>query len=480
MKNYLRLFALTIISVSIQDFVCAQDNNFEGGAYPIPANTECVSAAEKLRIHEMLTENIKVLKEQGKLLLDWGEITSGTRSRPIAGGYIWPIRTAASAPKYKSVYAISNYVDLDLNYPNFVEDYNCGTRTYDLNTNYNHGGIDIFTWPFGQIMQEENTAEIIAAVAGTIIGKDDGNYDKNCAMGATTPWNAVYIGADDGTINWYGHMKNGSLTSKRMGDRVAQGEFLGIVGSSGNSTGPHLHFETHDVNSEVIEPFEGACNNFPSLWVDQEPYYKPTINAIMTHRLPPVFRACPQLEIPNIKNQFEIGDKIYFATYLRDYQINDSFTVYVYTPDGGLFKTWTHTATTTFIASYWYWYHTVDATWPQGLYKYKVVLGTDSAIHNFRIGPEDVGIQNSENAMKISIFPNPTSDQLFINWDGNLGIHSIKIEVLNTLGQVVQQAELNSKDAKAKLILRAAPGIYQIRIKALNNSFGYTKKIVIL
>ncbi len=130
------------------------------------------------------------------------------------------MRAAAtlSDPGY---HGISNFVDQNANFPNFLLDYNCGARTYDLSSGYNHSGIDFFTWPFGWYKMDMNQVEIIAAAAGTIVFKQDGNYDRNCGFGGGS-WNAVYVQHSDNSESWYGHMKNGSTTSKKVGQTVVQ------------------------------------------------------------------------------------------------------------------------------------------------------------------------------------------------------------------------------------------------------------------
>lgn len=56
----------------------------------------------------------------------------------------------------------------------------------------------------------------------------------------------------------YGHMKNGSLMVKE-GDMVQTGEVLGIMGTTGNSTGEHLHFEiriNENSSTNAINPYK--------------------------------------------------------------------------------------------------------------------------------------------------------------------------------------------------------------------------------
>lgn len=58
--------------------------------------------------------------------------------------------------------------------------------------------------------------------------------------------NYVVVGLGDGRFAYYAHLQPGSLKVK-VGDRVRRGQLLGLVGNSGNTHFPHLHF--HIMNS---------------------------------------------------------------------------------------------------------------------------------------------------------------------------------------------------------------------------------------
>lgn len=62
--------------------------------------------------------------------------------------------------------------------------------------------------------------------------------------------NCVDIQHDNGWITRYGHM---SYIEVHVGQGVYQGQYIGNVGSTGNSTGPHLHFETRH-NGAFVDP----------------------------------------------------------------------------------------------------------------------------------------------------------------------------------------------------------------------------------
>jgi murein DD-endopeptidase len=70
--------------------------------------------------------------------------------------------------------------------------------------------------------------------------------------------NSVTIDLGNGHFAIYGHLKPGSLKVK-LGDMVKAGQVLAQLGNSGNSDGPHLHFQLTDANSPLASegiPYE--------------------------------------------------------------------------------------------------------------------------------------------------------------------------------------------------------------------------------
>jgi murein DD-endopeptidase MepM/ murein hydrolase activator NlpD len=63
----------------------------------------------------------------------------------------------------------------------------------------------------------------------------------------------------------YGHMIFGSQTVN-VGDKVTRGQLLGNVGSTGASTGPHLHFEIRPGGGEAVEPLLWLAKHVTEEW----------------------------------------------------------------------------------------------------------------------------------------------------------------------------------------------------------------------
>jgi murein DD-endopeptidase MepM/ murein hydrolase activator NlpD len=109
---------------------------------------------------------------------------------------IWPVRGYLSA-------AFGNRLDPFTGRPDF------------------HPGIDIST-PIG--------TRIVAPADGIVL---------SCAMQGGYG-NAIIVDHGYGVVSRYGHLESYNV---RAGQRVRRGEVIGFVGSTGRSTGPHLHYE---------------------------------------------------------------------------------------------------------------------------------------------------------------------------------------------------------------------------------------------
>jgi murein DD-endopeptidase MepM/ murein hydrolase activator NlpD len=320
--------------------VIEAEDGLSGHGYYEPASGPCLSPEQRSAIQKEIDQSRAVLQADGRLRTDKKHIVL----------FDWPLRATGDAGLDYCYYALTNYVDQDPA-TGVLLDYNCGTRVYD-----GHQGTDVIVWPFTWLRFDAEEIEIVAAAAGTIVLKQDGHFDEWCSINPSG-WNAVYVEHADGSVAWYGHMQNGSPTPKAVGETVAAGEYLGLVGSSGSSTEPHLHFEVYDASNSLIDPYSGPCNSLnPSTWwSSQKPYYESQINKLMTGAAAAVFPACPGRETTNEAHYFERGDLAYFTAFYHDQQSGHVTDYRIRDAAGTTVYSWSHTSPATYCASWWYW-----------------------------------------------------------------------------------------------------------------------------
>lgn len=123
-------------------------------------------------------------------------------SRPSNGRFLWPINGTITSPY-------------------------CERRSYEAC----HPGLDIAA-PTGTPIRAPQSGRV--AIAAMVSGY--GNY--TCLQHSPS------------LSSCYGHQ---SKLLVRVGQRVARGQIIGLVGSTGRSTGPHLHFEVR-INGAVTNP----------------------------------------------------------------------------------------------------------------------------------------------------------------------------------------------------------------------------------
>ena len=330
-------------------------------------------------------------------------------SRETAVPLGFPLRTS-SATDDAQIHTAVNFVDINP-VGNAIRDHDCGTRTYD-----GHNGIDYLAAPFWWEAMDNDRAEVVAAAPGVILFKIDGNFDRQCRVNSSQD-NLIVVLHDDGLVAVYRHLKSGSLTDARVGDRVEAGDFLGIVGSSGSSTAPHLHFEMqiYDANNpgggQVVDPNAGACGSTTTLWRHQPEYFDPEILSVRTHLLPPVvnsFASACTPDQPNLADSFQPGQQAYWAVYLRNQRAGETVQMQVFRPDGSEFRSWTLGASLSGFQPFTYWYAgaPLPADAPQGRWRLRAIFGDRTLERAFIVGNEDT---SGDIRVRSSVLPSSRS-----------------------------------------------------------------------
>jgi hypothetical protein len=149
-------------------------------------------------------------------------------------------------------------------------DWACNGSTYD-----GHRGTD-FSLAGGNGAISRGNA-VVAAADGVVLRTHDGDFDRCTACGAPgcglNNGNYVVVVHGDRHV-MYWHLRLGSVRVS-PGQAVSCGQVLGEIGSSGCSSGAHLHFEVRALggrSSTAVDPFQGGCSGGPSLWRDQGPW----------------------------------------------------------------------------------------------------------------------------------------------------------------------------------------------------------------
>ena len=139
-----------------------------------------------------------------------------------------------------------------------------------------HDGSD-FLLDGGFERMDAGSASILAAAAGVVVLVEDGHYDRchgtlsdgNDCDGFPMASNTVVIEHPGGFKTRYLHMMSGAMEVVE-GEQVTCGTPLGRVGSSGNSSTPHLHLELEDAEGNPIDPYAGEFSQPETWWREQK------------------------------------------------------------------------------------------------------------------------------------------------------------------------------------------------------------------
>ena len=125
-----------------------------------------------------------------------------------------------------------------------------------------HNGIDLVPSPC-------NNNEILAFADGVVTSmqKTGRQYGTGCY---------VRIKHSNGLYTLYYHLKSGTICVN-VGDKVKKGQKLGIIGTTGKSTGIHLHFQIDKGSSKTsINPYDYLFND--KIFIEEKAQDIPKVN----------------------------------------------------------------------------------------------------------------------------------------------------------------------------------------------------------
>lgn len=116
----------------------------------------------------------------------------------------------------------------------------------EIAVNFGYGGVH----PITKKDYVHNGIDIKAPMGTPVKSASDGIVAKARSKGG---WgNLIVIKHDEEFETWYGHLQDFSV---KEGEKVSKGQVIGHVGTTGYSTGPHLHYEVRK-NGEKVDPVD--------------------------------------------------------------------------------------------------------------------------------------------------------------------------------------------------------------------------------
>jgi hypothetical protein len=207
-----------------------------------------------------------------------------------------------------------------------VRDYNCNRFAFT-----GHDGHDPYIRSF---REQEIGVPVFAPMNGVVIALRDGQPDENTESNPEFLSNFVRMSHENGLITEYVHLKKDSITVRR-GDYVTAGTQIGQVGSSGPSTGPHIHFGVSR-DGQVIEPFSGPCRLGESWFAEQPPVWSSPImmGGQLSNQSFADFRPAPFDDAPRTGTFLYGPQTVYFKVEMANVAADAPYRILLEAPSG--------------------------------------------------------------------------------------------------------------------------------------------------
>ena len=141
------------------------------------------------------------------------------------------------------------------------------TVAFKGNEKKNHKGVDLIP------KSTSETPNILAYDSGTVVQVQNLSGTNDDSRGNAGMGTSIGIKHTNGTVTRYQHLKYNSLKVKK-GDKVKKGQIIGVYGrpTTGNSTGPHLHFDISLDSLPKTDYIKGTFCGETRYYVDPIPY----------------------------------------------------------------------------------------------------------------------------------------------------------------------------------------------------------------
>ncbi len=351
-------------------------------------------------------------------------------------------------------FIIVNYVDWS---DTSIQDAFCGSKTYD-----GHQGTDYVLRSFEQM---DSGVNVLAAADGEVIYIEDGQFDRETEGDVSKKLgNYIAIKHPNKYFTYYAHLKKNSL-KVGVGDQVKQGQVIAQVGSSGNSTDPHLHFEVWYDSQYVVDPFIGNCGNPDPLFVDA-PKYDTSLHVWdvgMHDSMLDINALRERIITKNAPYKFAPTTKkpIVFWSHLSGLREGDEITLKWFTPKNILWFEYSITLE----SDWWYYYY------------YSFIDNKDLEIGHWNsklfVNGEEVVAQDFEVVKNASLIDQTIGKNGFpTNLNMLLQDQRIRsISVFNLEGKRVHKSSQNKPNTSINL----PQGVYSVEFFDLRGSVHYVK-----
>jgi hypothetical protein len=360
----------------------------------------------------------------------------------------------------------------------YLRDHKCGSKTYD-----GHQGTDFVIRGFTQM---DSSVKVLAIEDGEIIHVTEDLYDRE-TDGIVEYGLGNYVGIyhpGSNTYSYYAHLKTSSVIVE-MGDFVSAGQIIAEVGSSGNSTDPHLHFELWNpglLTDPTIDPWGTPCDSGSTLW-ESPPIYDTTyavwecgfVNYDSVENFIPS-TWYPLKERLDLKTDFTSDDP-FFTFWALQYglKMGDETKIEWYEPNGDLYFA---ESTNYLTQDWWFHYYNHSITTPplskQGIWNLRYYYNDSLQIDkSFSYG--HLSVEKAQSEAQSPIYTKLDARTLLITFDDALEYDQVCIYSLS--GQLLLQENLSGSGVyKVELPDSVEAGVYVVAVS--NDEARYVEKVL--